>query len=111
MRPTPANRHRVKISRKSPLFRRFAVEVFVVGLGLGPGMVDDAVPVIRRRIKRVEFQGSVARAEMKARAFPFLEGCRGAMGIAGVAHRDQSQAPRDSFSPRPVDGHSVRTAI
>ena len=35
------------------LFRRFAVEVFVVGLCVGAGMVDDAVPMIRRRIERM----------------------------------------------------------
>ena len=36
------------------LFRRFAVEVLVVGLRLVAGMVDDAVPMIRRRIERIE---------------------------------------------------------
>src|SRR5450759_3326709 len=35
------------------LFRRFAVEVLVVGFRLGAGMVDDAVPMIRRRIERI----------------------------------------------------------
>ena len=35
------------------LFRRFAVKVFVVGLRVGAGMVDDAVPMIRRRIERM----------------------------------------------------------
>jgi len=35
------------------LFRRFAVEVFVVGLRIGAGMVDDAVAMIRRRIERM----------------------------------------------------------
>ena len=38
------------------LFRRFAVEVFVVGLRVGAGMVDDAVPMIRGRINRIELQ-------------------------------------------------------
>src|ERR1035437_1971136 len=38
------------------LFRRFAVEVLVVGLRLVAGMVDDAVPMIRRRIERIELQ-------------------------------------------------------
>ena len=41
-------------------FRCFAIEVFVVGFGVGAGMVDDAVPMIRRRIKRIEFQGGTA---------------------------------------------------
>jgi len=35
------------------LFRGFAVEVFVVGFLIGAGVVDDAVPVIRRRIERM----------------------------------------------------------
>src|ERR1022692_1279218 len=38
------------------LFRRFAVEVFVVCLGVAAGMGDDAVPMIRRRIERIELQ-------------------------------------------------------
>ena len=29
------------------LFRRFAIEVLVVGFRIGAGMVDDAVPMIR----------------------------------------------------------------
>src|SRR5664279_2838264 len=45
------------------LFRRFAVEVFVVGLRVGASMVDDAVPMIWRRIERVEFQGNVTGIE------------------------------------------------
>jgi hypothetical protein len=31
------------------LFRRFAVKVLVVGLRFGAGMMNDAVPMIRRR--------------------------------------------------------------
>jgi hypothetical protein len=42
------------------LFRRFAVEVLVVGLRVGAGMVDNAVPMIRRRIERVELQRNSA---------------------------------------------------
>jgi hypothetical protein len=42
------------------LFRRFAIEVFVVCLRIGAGMVDDAVPMIRRRIKRIELQWNTA---------------------------------------------------
>jgi hypothetical protein len=38
------------------LFRRFAVEVLVVGLRIVAGMVDDSVAMIRRSIERVEFQ-------------------------------------------------------
>src|SRR5450631_3624090 len=36
------------------LFRCFAVEVFVVGLRIGAGVVYDTVPMIRRRIERIE---------------------------------------------------------
>ena len=42
------------------LFRRFAVEVFVVGLGVGAGMVNDAVSMIWRRIERIKLQGNTA---------------------------------------------------
>ena len=35
------------------LFRRFAIEAFVVGFRIGAGMVDNAVPMIRRRIERM----------------------------------------------------------
>src|SRR5450759_4670892 len=42
------------------LFRRFAVEVLVVGLRRGASMVDDAVPMIRRRIERIELQWNTA---------------------------------------------------
>jgi hypothetical protein len=34
--------------------------VFGVGLRVGAGMVDDAVPMIRRRIERIELQGNTA---------------------------------------------------
>ena len=42
------------------LFRRFAVEVFVVGLRVVAGMVDDTVSMIRRRIERIELQWNTA---------------------------------------------------
>ena len=42
------------------LFSRFAVEVLVVGLRIFASMVDDAVPLIRRRIECIEFQWSTA---------------------------------------------------
>src|SRR5450830_1560243 len=42
------------------LFRRFAIEVFVIGLRVSAGMVDDAVPMIRRRIERIELQRNTA---------------------------------------------------
>src|ERR1039457_2259784 len=38
------------------LFRRFSVEVFAVGLRVVAGTVDGAVPMIRRRIERIELQ-------------------------------------------------------
>jgi len=38
----------------------FAVEVFVVGLRVVASMVDDAVPMIRRRIEGIELQGNIA---------------------------------------------------
>ena len=50
---------RLDTSRVDSLFRRFAVEVFVVGLRVGAGMVDDAVAMIRRRIERIELQGTL----------------------------------------------------
>jgi hypothetical protein len=37
----------------SPLLRCLAVELFVVGLRVGAGLVDDAVPVNRRRIEGI----------------------------------------------------------
>ena len=42
------------------LFSRFAIEVLVVGLGILSGMMDDAVPMVRRRIERIEFQWNTA---------------------------------------------------
>jgi hypothetical protein len=44
------------------LFSGFAIEVLFIGLGILSGMVDDAVPMIRRRIgiERIEFQWSTA---------------------------------------------------
>ena len=38
------------------LFRRFAIKVLVVGLRVVAGMVDNAVPMIRGRIERIELQ-------------------------------------------------------
>ena len=45
------------------LFRGLAVEMFVVGLCVVAGVVDDAVSMIRRRIERVELQWSTARID------------------------------------------------
>jgi hypothetical protein len=42
------------------LFCRFTVEVLVVGFRVGASVVAHAVPVIRRRIKRVELEGNTA---------------------------------------------------
>ena len=42
------------------LFRRFAVEVLVVGPRLGAGMVDNAISMIWRRIERIELQWNTA---------------------------------------------------
>src|SRR5665647_3155920 len=42
------------------LFRRFAVEVLVVGLRVGAGMVDDAVSMVRGRIECIELQWNTA---------------------------------------------------
>jgi len=42
------------------LFRRPAVEVLVVRLRVVSGMVDDAVPMIRRRVERIELQRNIA---------------------------------------------------
>jgi hypothetical protein len=42
------------------LFSRFAIEVLVVGLGILSGMMDDTIPMIRRRIEGIEFQWSTA---------------------------------------------------
>src|SRR5665811_125154 len=39
---------------------RFTVEVFVVRLRFGAGMVDNAVPMIRWRIERIELQWDTA---------------------------------------------------
>ena len=42
------------------LFRRFAVEVFVVGLCVFRGMVNDAISMIRRRVNRIQLQRNTA---------------------------------------------------
>src|ERR1039457_4574829 len=42
------------------LFRCFAVEVFVVRLCVGAGMVDDAISMIRRGIERIKLQWNIA---------------------------------------------------
>ncbi|MDP1638721.1 MAG: hypothetical protein Q8K74_00780 [Candidatus Nitrotoga sp.] len=42
------------------LFRRFAIEAFVVGFRIGAGMVDDAVAMVRRHIERIELQRDAA---------------------------------------------------
>src|ERR1035437_8959095 len=47
-------------SQVDSLFRRFAVEVLVVGLRVVAGMVDDAVPMIRWRIERIKLQWNTA---------------------------------------------------
>jgi len=42
------------------LFRRFAVEVLVVGLRVGARMVDNPVSMVRRSIERVELKRNAA---------------------------------------------------
>src|ERR1035438_1218687 len=42
------------------LFRRSAIEVLVVGLRVGAGMVDDAVPMIRGCVECIELQWNTA---------------------------------------------------
>ena len=42
------------------LFGRFAVELFFVGLGVRAGMVDDSIPMIRRRIERIKLERNAA---------------------------------------------------
>src|SRR5665811_1963874 len=44
------------------LFRRFAIEVLVVGLRVGARMVDDAVPMIRGRIECIAVSYTHLRA-------------------------------------------------
>ncbi len=44
----------------SPLFRRFTIEVFVVLLRFGASMVDNSVPMIRRRLERRELHWNTA---------------------------------------------------
>ena len=56
-------RHQCGQSSQRPvdsLFRRFTVEVFVVRFRVGAGMVDNAVPMIRRCIERIELQWNTA---------------------------------------------------
>ena len=40
------------------LFRSFTVEVFIVVFRFSTGMMDNAVPVIRRRVERIELKRS-----------------------------------------------------
>ena len=42
------------------LFRCIAVEVLLIGLRLVSGMVDDTIPMIRRRIDRIELHWNTA---------------------------------------------------
>ena len=42
------------------LLGRLAVELFAVALRINAGMVDDAVSMIRRRVKRIQLQRHIA---------------------------------------------------
>ena len=46
----------LKPSCRNLLFRRLAIKMFLVGLCVGSSMVDDAIAMVGRRIKRIEFQ-------------------------------------------------------
>lgn len=46
--------------RGDSLLRCFPIEVFIVGLRVGAGMVDHTIPMIRRCVKRIEFQRNTA---------------------------------------------------
>ena len=52
------------------LFRRFSVEVFVVGLRIGAGMVGDAVPMIWWRIERVKHPPKLFIIDGETQYFP-----------------------------------------
>ena len=52
----PGNRQMRPTRPVDFLFGRLAVEVFIVGFRIVAGMVDNAVPMIRRRIERIELQ-------------------------------------------------------
>ena len=54
------------------LFCRFTVEVLVVCLRIGASMVDDAIPMIRRRIERIELQWSTAGIDDVAVSYTHL---------------------------------------
>jgi hypothetical protein len=41
-------------------FGRLAVEVLAIGLRVGARMVDDPVPMVRRRVERAELQRNAA---------------------------------------------------
>lgn len=45
------------------LFRCFIVEVFVILFRFGACMVDNAIPMIRRRIGRIELERNIASTE------------------------------------------------
>ena len=48
------------IKFSATLFSRLAIEVFRIRLRVGAGTVDDAVPMIWRRIERIELQRNTA---------------------------------------------------
>jgi hypothetical protein len=77
------------------LFRRFAVEVLVIGLGLGSGVMNDAVPMIRRRVNRIELQ-------------------RGASGIDDVVirpGRDENREARPDRRPNAIEDRFAGTLL
>ena len=69
--------HAAPSTQVDSLFRRFAVEVFVVSLRVVAGMVDDAVPMTRRRIlgtlvtigRRVPVIGCLKKSDLLAALF------------------------------------------
>jgi Domain of unknown function (DUF4160) len=67
--------------------------VLGVGLGVGPREVDYAVPVIRRRIKRVKLQWHVGPWRHPLSCQPashYLGGCRRSCGL-GHIHVEQAE--------------------
>ena len=56
----PGNRQMRPTRPVDFLFGRLAVEVFIVGFRIVAGMVDNAVPMIRRRIERIKLQWNIA---------------------------------------------------
>jgi hypothetical protein len=79
--------------------------VFVVGLRVGAGMVDDAVPMIRRCIERIQLQWNIAGIDNVVMAPAGTTTAKPARIAVRTPSRIASPLPSSTVATEPAKSH------